>query len=689
MADRYWVGGTGTWDGANTANWSTTSGGSGGASVPTASDDVIFDAGSDAGGSFTCTMVGSRVCKSFSASSLDFGMTLAGAGNSTLTVSGSLSFPATNFTRTYTTTTTFNATTTGNTITTNGVAFGATVVFGGFGGAWTLGSAFSCGTGLFNTLTLLAGTLDTGGYNITCGNFLSPNSSTRTLNLNSSTVNVGGNWNANTTIGLTLNAGTSTINLTGSVSISSIFNGGGLTYYNVAFTTFATGTQSVTGANTFNNLTSNSLTFVGLRNISFDANQTINGTFTVSTSAANNRYFIQSNTFKTQRTLTCAAVSFTNVDFRDTVIAGVAAPATGTRLGNCGNNSGITFTAAANKYWVGASSNDWNNNVWALSLGGAAAANNFPLPQDTAIIDDSALTAGQTVTLNVAYNYPTIDTSARTNVMTLSLSQNSTIVGGFLVGSGVTVSGGYFIFTNDALQQLSGSLPRFEINGFSTGGVQLSGSAAATTQVDLVNGTLDLNGETLTAAFFQILGGTKNVTFNGGTIAVTGSSTVAWSNSNPTNFTTTAGSGTGAISMTSASAKTFTGGGSTYNCTLNQGGAGTLTINGANTFGDITNTHAGSSTISLGANQTVSDFTLSGTVGNVVTFNSSSSGTRRNISKASETVNVLYLNIVDSNGTGGATWNAFTGNGNIDGGNNLGWNFVLPISGLNMFMLFD
>jgi hypothetical protein len=44
-ADRYWVGGTDSlWN--KTANWSTTSGGSGGASVPGATDVVILDSGS-------------------------------------------------------------------------------------------------------------------------------------------------------------------------------------------------------------------------------------------------------------------------------------------------------------------------------------------------------------------------------------------------------------------------------------------------------------------------------------------------------------------------------------------------------------------------------------------------------------------------------------------------------------------
>jgi hypothetical protein len=46
MADRYWVGsGSQAWN--NTANWSATSGGAGGVSFPTGSDDVYFDANSN------------------------------------------------------------------------------------------------------------------------------------------------------------------------------------------------------------------------------------------------------------------------------------------------------------------------------------------------------------------------------------------------------------------------------------------------------------------------------------------------------------------------------------------------------------------------------------------------------------------------------------------------------------------
>ena len=46
MANRFWVGGTGTWDAVSTANWSATTGGAGGASAPTTADDVFFDGNS-------------------------------------------------------------------------------------------------------------------------------------------------------------------------------------------------------------------------------------------------------------------------------------------------------------------------------------------------------------------------------------------------------------------------------------------------------------------------------------------------------------------------------------------------------------------------------------------------------------------------------------------------------------------
>lgn len=49
MASRFWVGGTGTWDGSSTAHWSATTGGGSGASVPGSADTVTFNAASGGG----------------------------------------------------------------------------------------------------------------------------------------------------------------------------------------------------------------------------------------------------------------------------------------------------------------------------------------------------------------------------------------------------------------------------------------------------------------------------------------------------------------------------------------------------------------------------------------------------------------------------------------------------------------
>ena len=49
MADRYWVGGSGSWNSTAGTKWATTSGGVGGATVPTSADNVFFDANSGVG----------------------------------------------------------------------------------------------------------------------------------------------------------------------------------------------------------------------------------------------------------------------------------------------------------------------------------------------------------------------------------------------------------------------------------------------------------------------------------------------------------------------------------------------------------------------------------------------------------------------------------------------------------------
>lgn len=689
MADRYWVGGTGTWDGTNTANWSTSSGGATGASVPTATDNVFFDANSNVGtGAFTVTMATTpRVCNDFTASGLDGVMTLAGTGIG-LTVSGSLTFQATNFSATYTGTTTFNATTTGKTVTTNGVALIGSVNFNGVGGAWTLGSALNIGN---SNLTLSNGTFDTsssGNYAITAGAFGSSNSNTRTINLNASTLTFSSatGWVISISTNATLNAGTSTINFT---STSPTFAGGGLTYYNVAFTATNLFTPSITGANTFNNLSITGRTTVGIGVLSLSANQTINGTFTVSAGTASAyRIQISTDTLGTSRTLTCASVSLTDTDFRDITIAGAASPASGTRLGDCKGNSGITFDAAKTVYYRQTGSANWGATSWSATSGGALDATQFPLAQDTAIFPAATYPAsGSTTTINAAYNIGTIDMSLRTsNTMTLATSTNNLVViGNWVNGTGITLSGtGALSFAGRTAQQITSASKTFtQLININTpnGSVTLQDALtqSSTNFTQIVNGTLDLNGFTYTVGTrFTTLAGTKNLTFNGGTLVCPDPNTTSFNNNAPTGFTTTAGTGTGTISMTAATAKTFVGGGSTFNCTLQNAGAGALTITGSNTFTSISNSVQPTTfTFTAGTTTTVTNWNVNGTAGNLVTIGSATAASHT-LSKASGTVSSDYLSISRSTATGGATW--YAGANSTDGGNNSGWIFTAPPS---------
>jgi hypothetical protein len=74
-----------------------------------------------------------------------------------------------------------------------------------------------------------------------------------------------------------------------------------------------------------------------------------------------------------------------------------------------------------------------------------------------------------------------------------------------------------------------------------------------------------------------------------------------------------------------------------------------------------------------GVTSTVGAFATSGT--NQKFLQSTLAGSQATLSQASGTVNASYLTIRDINATGGATWNAFTTDNNVNAGNNLGWDF--------------
>lgn len=660
---RYWVGGTGNW--SDTAHWSVSSSGTGGVSVPTASDDVYFDANSG-GGIVT-------VDTAASTKNLDFtGYTGTFAGSATLNIAGSFKMVS-GMALTYTGAITFSSTSTGNIIILAGKILGGNVNFNGSGG-WTLQDDFNVG---IYTIFLTMGSLNTNNQIITCGTFDSSNSNTRSLTLGSSSItcstSVSLSWNFNVVTGLTFNAGTSQINFTGS---GPYFYGGGLTYNNVIFN--SSGVVYITGINTFNNLTRNG-TAVYNDALNLGASQTITGTLTLAGNSAINRLFVYSSTLGTSQTLTAAAVSLSNVDFRDISGAG-AATFSGTSLGNTLGNSNINFTPAVTRYWVGDTGNWSDTNHWSASSGGAGGAS-IPLAQDNVIFDANSITlASQIITTNMSRLGTNINFSAVTNNPTLSFSSiTNSVYGSLTLGSNMIIAGlnTLYFYSRTPFNLINnGRTFTNPINIYALGGTIIFQDAFnSTNTLTLTHGTLNANNQNITAtSFLSSNTTTRTVNMGSGTWTLTGISTV-WNTLNASNLTFNADTSSIVINNSSVSSKTFSGGGKTYyNLRFTNTGTGALIISGSNTFNNLT-IDTQPKTVNFVANttQTINGtFIANGSTGSLITSRSGTSGTKWNIIVASTSLS--YVDVKDSAGSGAAA-PFVCGATCVNSGNNTGWNF--------------
>ncbi|MEN9885522.1 MAG: hypothetical protein RL758_100 [Pseudomonadota bacterium] len=598
MAARYWVGGAGTWAAGNTANWSATSGGAGGASVPTSADTPIFDANS---GSGVVTFTNSGVS------------------------SGALTINNANI-------------------------------------ELSLGAAYSSS----GAITLTQGTFTTNNYNVTISALLSNNSNVRAINLGSSTVTISTGFTMTTSTNLTFNAGTSQINCTGSgISFDC---GAGLTFNNVSFTNTAQTILTIAGPNTFNNLSIAGRATAGFSQVVIGGNQTINGTLTLPVGVnAVARTFIRANAngFASTITVNSIASGAADIDFRDIEISGSVAPISGTRFGDCGGNTGITFDAPKTVYWRNTLSANWNAaSSWSATVGGPSGLDLFPLAQDTAVIPASTYpSSGSDIAVNVGYNIGTIDMSLRTtNTMSLSMSANTTIYGDWITGSGVTLGGSLIglTFAGRKDQKLTSAGKNFQYRlAIDTpgGSVTLQDALNITVgqqnALQLTQGTFSANGYNLTFTgtsgnFSSQSGANRTLDIGSGTWTIVASgSTPAWNITNSTGLTVT---GTGLLRFTSTSSKIFAGAGIQTYPTLVQANTGTLTVTGNNKFYDITNTAIGSVRFTGGSINEFTNFNLNGIAGNLLQLGSTN--TTQAILRRSDNWNVGANSVDAGNNTG-------------------------------------
>lgn len=353
MATLYLKAAGGNWTAAGT--WSNVNAAGGDSSgPPTAADNCIAELASG-----NVTIDSGAVCRSFDTTSgtgsyggtithtaavtLTIGDATAGVGNVAIKLNsgitytlGSASTSAISFVST---------SGTQQTITSAGKSFGNFTI-NGTGSSYLLSDAMTIASTALVTLT--AGTFDTGGVACAWGSFTTTGSVARTLTLGASTItmngNVTNNWNVSGS-NITLNANTSSIITTTNAGAgSTLFSGGSLTYNIVSFT--GSGEVRITGTSTFGTLTR---TGTAAKTDSFylASNITVTGTLNLNGNSATNRLLVFSSTLGTAITLTAANVSVTNADFRDITGAGAGSwdlSAITGLSGDCGGNSGITFT---------------------------------------------------------------------------------------------------------------------------------------------------------------------------------------------------------------------------------------------------------------------------------------------------------------------------------------------------------
>lgn len=543
MADRYWVGGSGTWNTTNTAPWSDTSGGTGGFSAPTSADNVFIDANSNVGtGAFTIT-TSSAVCADLTISGLDGTATFN--LSSSLYVYGNVNIQSTNVVQSVVGYFFFRPPT-GTTKTLNyngGTGFSGNLRHY-FEGPGEIKLASDIGSS--NAIYISGGNFTTDNFNISTG-FYSIYSNAKVINLGSSTLTgtstSGSSWSYSPSAA-TLNAGTSTIRA--AYGFTSTTAGD---YYNVEiYGTSRSIGRSINCAGTIaNNLTIAAPSANGPYVFSVSSNLTINGTLISTPSTSYLRTEIRSDTLGTSRTITAGTVNISNTDFRDITGAG-AATWSGTRIGDCGGNSGITFDSKT-VYCVTTASANWEANIWALTSNGTPSTDNFPLAQDTIIFDDAGMGTGITITTNSNWNVGNINSTSKTENWSVSTGGSNgppRFYGDFeLSATTAWTSGNITTFgKRNTLTKMNipSSAIQLAIEAFS-GTVQLSGNCTLTGTNGILNfyrGTLDLNGYTYTANRTVSSGNvSRTLAFNGGKMVFTGNNTTIINYTQGTGFAVT------------------------------------------------------------------------------------------------------------------------------------------------------
>ena len=433
LAQRFWVsGGTGNWN--STTNWSATSGGASGVSVPTATDDVFFDAASGVAG-YTATLDAASTCRSLNFTGVN-AMTLAGIAANALTVNGNLTMVA-NVTTTFAGDLIFDDNLAGvNSIITANKTFLGNITFNSatVGAAWQVQATNSLSSAI--AINLLQGDLDVNGQIINAPLL-----------------------NANSALARTLSLGVSAITLTGAGTILDL-RGANLTY------TVNTATLAATNAGNV------AIETGDVSKIIPTSIYSSTGTITINTSA------VAANTI-TFGNITASTVTNFNVTGTGSISYAIVNLANSVTATFGGNNA--TFTSALNLTSAIATFSNTGNNIFSSTFTTTTSGTtNFTNTAGNNTFTGAVVLNSATNLSNVNNIFSSTINLATTRVLTFNATTNNTFAGNLAMAINTTVQFSTRAGTSNTFTGAASIVPTGDCTNPPTSFVKVQSAIAAT-----------------------------------------------------------------------------------------------------------------------------------------------------------------------------------------------------------------
>jgi len=674
MATRYFIG-TGNRNLSDSTNWSDISGGLSGFTVPTSSDDVFFDENSGSGIitinlDFSCYNITFTNMNSFTITGSVFLFYIYGSVS--LSTGVTWQYTGTSGARLYPVgDQTFKSN--------GGVFFGSSPIIGGTG-KYTFLDSIVPTTNIINVYN----TLDFNDFNHSIRHIAFFAGSTAFLGNGTLTIYRGNLTPFSVDASANLHCEQSTIIIQGNSPTTTVtFAGGGKTYNIVKH--IQTGIFQISGNNTFNTLEKTS---TSTSNLAIYNNQIVNESLVLSGKTSNDyRLLIYSNSIGTPRIITCnGTITAFNVDFRDIIISGTTAPFDASAItggsGDCGGNSGITFTTAQPQYYkhVGGGTTLWSDATKWFSDSGLTILGRVPLPQDDANFIAGSFTQACTLSVNAPRIGRSLDMSGVNQTVTMSLANNIECYGSYVLGGLIITSGSYAIHLHGRQIHDLNLYEKlvYNIELWGKGGTYVNQSNInCSGMISYVVCTFDFNDFNATLSSLMNLAYVgSTVILGNGILKSTRSSNLGSLFTFVNSFVQAEGSTIILEPVASASeAVLLQGGGNTFNKVIISGEyQGVVNIEGNTSFNELVIEKGKKVSFTSGTTKTIGKLTANGTPESPITITSTVTGTTHSlILTGRNRVNADYLNLSYSNVSPVNMW--FAGLNSTNGNDNTGWIF--------------